>query len=213
MSPDSASVGRFAMKTQKAQGLDDRKVVGGFTLIELLIVVAIIGILTAIAVPNFLDAQIRSKVSRVRADHHALAIAFESYHVDHNAYPPIAVPPRFVIFTGWWLDGTYQLTTPVDYINTASTRDPFPKPDRWPQTDPYQTNSYVHYDLTNPIMYRGYVKKNMYYMLNSFGPGKDIADEGLPWGFVPYDSTNGLVSIGHIMYYGPAGTLYFYAGP
>jgi prepilin-type N-terminal cleavage/methylation domain-containing protein len=59
----------------------------GFTLIELLIVVAIIAILAAIAVPNFLEAQTRSKVSRVRADLRSLATGVESYFVDNNSYP------------------------------------------------------------------------------------------------------------------------------
>jgi type II secretion system protein G len=60
----------------------------GFTLIELLIVVAIIAILAAIAVPNFLEAQVRAKVSRVKSDHRSLATAIESYYVDHGTYPP-----------------------------------------------------------------------------------------------------------------------------
>ncbi|MCC6547634.1 prepilin-type N-terminal cleavage/methylation domain-containing protein [Candidatus Sumerlaeota bacterium] len=58
-----------------------------FTLIELLIVVAIIAILAAIAVPNFLEAQTRAKVSRAKADLRSLAIGAESYYVDNNAYP------------------------------------------------------------------------------------------------------------------------------
>ena len=59
----------------------------GFTLIELLIVVAIIAILAAIAVPNFLEAQVRSKVARVQTDMRSVAIALESYFVDNNDYP------------------------------------------------------------------------------------------------------------------------------
>ncbi|MCB2156524.1 type II secretion system protein GspG [bacterium] len=59
----------------------------GFTLIELLIVVAIIAILAAIAVPNFLEAQTRSKVSRAKADLRTLATGLESYRVDNNNYP------------------------------------------------------------------------------------------------------------------------------
>ena len=67
----------------------------GFTLIELLIVVAIIAILAAIAVPNFLEAQTRAKVSRVKADQRSLATAIESYSIDWNTYPPDAAAPQF----------------------------------------------------------------------------------------------------------------------
>ena len=59
-----------------------------FTLIELLIVVAIIAILAAIAVPNFLEAQTRAKISRAKADMRTLATGLESYAVDNNKYPP-----------------------------------------------------------------------------------------------------------------------------
>lgn len=59
-----------------------------FTLIELLIVVAIIAILAAIAVPNFLEAQVRAKVSRAVSDMRTLTTGIEVYFTDHNKYPP-----------------------------------------------------------------------------------------------------------------------------
>lgn len=56
----------------------------GFTLIELLIVVAIIGILAAIAVPNFLNAQTRAKVARSYADMKSIGTAIESHRLDRG---------------------------------------------------------------------------------------------------------------------------------
>jgi len=58
-----------------------------FTLIELLIVVAIIAILAAIAVPNFLEAQTRAKVARVTADMRTMTTAVELYRIDNNKLP------------------------------------------------------------------------------------------------------------------------------
>ena len=59
----------------------------GFTLIELLIVVAIIGIIAGIAIPNFLGARTKARVTRAFADMRALADALESYSVDNISYP------------------------------------------------------------------------------------------------------------------------------
>jgi prepilin-type N-terminal cleavage/methylation domain-containing protein len=109
----------------------------GFTLIELLIVVAIIAILAAIAVPNFLEAQTRAKVSRARADVRSVATAMESYTVDNNKAPlmrhraagrrPVhdfVTPPGTTARS--WPQATLpiELTTPIAYI-TSLLDDPF----------------------------------------------------------------------------------------
>jgi prepilin-type N-terminal cleavage/methylation domain-containing protein len=92
----------------------------GFTLIELLIVVAIIAILAAIAVPNFLEAQTRAKVSRTLADMRSLATGMEAFRVDHNLYPvgtdnPAMMPQEVA-------DAVTQIAGGYDFY-TFATRD------------------------------------------------------------------------------------------
>jgi prepilin-type N-terminal cleavage/methylation domain-containing protein len=94
---------------------------GAFTLIEILVVVSIISILAAIAVPNFLNAQTRSKVSRIMSDQRTIATALESYKVDNRTYPfrtPHKIPGAFLAGA----DVTKRakdyvaLTSPVAYL-------------------------------------------------------------------------------------------------
>lgn len=58
----------------------------GFTLIELMIVVAIIGILAAIAIPNFIKFQCRSKQSEAKVNLKALYVAEEAYYSEFDQY-------------------------------------------------------------------------------------------------------------------------------
>ena len=97
-----------------------------FTLIELLVVIAIIAILALIAVPNFLEAQVRAKVSRVMADERSLATAIEAYAVDWGAYPIV----MYNVARGnqdnrGGIHMVFNLTTPVGYIGSVDIKDPF----------------------------------------------------------------------------------------
>jgi type IV pilus assembly protein PilA len=67
---------------------------GGFTLIELMIVVAIIGILAAIAIPNFLRFQLKAKSSEGKTNLAAIRTAEESYYSEFGTYvSALASPP------------------------------------------------------------------------------------------------------------------------
>ncbi|HPS01472.1 MAG TPA: type II secretion system protein [Candidatus Sumerlaeota bacterium] len=60
----------------------------GFTLLELLFIVAVISVLAAISVPNFLEAQTRSKIARTEQQIEILADALEAYQLDQGDLPP-----------------------------------------------------------------------------------------------------------------------------
>ena len=62
----------------------------GFTLIELMIVVLIIGILAAIAIPNFVSMQDRAKEGGVKSNMHTVQLAVEDYAVQNDGVYPVA---------------------------------------------------------------------------------------------------------------------------
>lgn len=105
-----------------------------FTLIELLVVVTIITVLAAIAVPNFLEAQVRSKMARVMSDQRTLSSAIQAYALENNRYMDVGNPsfsgagltllPRYAQ-PGYAEAALPKLTTPIAYLNDATLDDPF----------------------------------------------------------------------------------------
>ena len=184
-----------------------------FTLIELLIVVAIIAILAAIAVPNFLEAQTRSKIARAQADMRSIGLALEAYKIDWNKYAPQKTPnPPYAMIQAV-VNRLTCLSTPVAYLSSIPT-------DPWEHKDLLKTGAYRAYVYAykpdsvllnastwgSPIW--GGPSSPYMWLLEGYGPtqlgGATASTPGM-WfnGFNQYDPTNGTVSWGHIIRRGP----------
>lgn len=186
----------------------------GFTLIELLIVVAIIAILAAIAVPNMLEAQVRARVSRAQSDLRAIATAIETYRVDHNAYPTMIEPgfgggvaPLAGSDLKWWYVPN-ALSTPIAYVATADLQCPFGG-DIARKGD-FPDNIWRRYSHENVIELEE--KAGKYPVLaGKYGPGQHAHEQLGAWRalcigpdrawnpMIAYDPTNGTISAGNIM--------------
>lgn len=155
----------------------------GFTLIELLIVVAIISILASIALPNFLNAQVRAKVSRAKSDMRTLSMGLNMYLVDHNMYPE---GRSF---------GLYKLTDPIAYLSDIPT-------------DIFTESSFYQYGgapPVNPSRFllassgpdgdRDTTDLNLYPGIHS----PYINDTEGTFDLIKYDPTNGITSSGDIL--------------
>jgi prepilin-type N-terminal cleavage/methylation domain-containing protein len=169
----------------------------GFTLIELLIVIAIIMILIAIALPNFLDAQARAKVTKTEGDLKSLEFAITAYQLDWREY-----------VGNFRLD---RLTTPIGYI-MAIPEDPF---------GPIRDSDYGYNAVLNaygrPIkrfyIYHGpptfddhpdMIRVGVRWVLTGLGPDGGWFDSpnGAPK-YPRYSATNGSRSRGNIEVVGP----------
>ncbi len=177
----------------------------GFTLIELLIVVAIIGILAAIAVPNFLNAQVRAKIAKAEAEMRNLSTALESYRLDNNYYPPwINENGSARNGQGAWLGISNRfnaLTSPISYLGGIPV-DPFIITHLENQEAVYDTYDYV--DAWSTINWLGSTSLGASFRCSMWRVASAGPDATMTYGnVVNYDSTNGLQSRGDLVRIGP----------
>ena len=164
-------------------------------MIELLIVVAIIGILAAIAVPNFMAAKLRANVARAVSNMRSVETGLESYFLDNNSYTSRAWDPHY--------EGFAMLTTPVAYMNGEDAfRNPF-KPRNYFSThvDGREVDPFFELGTwkTSGSAFKKEFPTNAW-LLESSGPdfGDDYNANNYPQQGLVYQTSNGLKSHGDI---------------
>ena len=171
----------------------------GFTLIELLIVVMIIAILAAIAVPNFLEFQVRAKVARVKSDFRVYKLGLEAYAVDNGIYPPDNGGQMLDLPNTW-----SRLSTPIAYLSTIPGS---------PFDEDQTVGLNKQYEYWRGNLDAGTLEHGIYYRITSVGPNQISEYEQACCSNYPnhiakktpqffnglYDPTNGTVSMGDLM--------------
>jgi general secretion pathway protein G len=170
-------------------------------LLNFLFTFMVIIIFALIAVPNFLEAQTRSKVSRTRSDMRTMATALEAFRVDYNSFVPYTDDPQSAIA----LDPSVTPSTPTFVAVSDMTYG-------YSLTTPIAYISRYYEDVFNPGRPLCYITKNNHWLVYSPGPdgifdltSKDYLshvygqNSDMDW-ILPftYDPTNGTVSGGDI---------------
>ena len=206
---------------------------GSYALVELLIVIAIIIIISAIAVPNLISANIKAKVKGIKSEMGSIAIALEDYRIDDEAGnypiqpgpgydPDVIAQPNIafddhddaiglgeLIFPEGASDPVYLYRIPGDPFNDSGEEE-------WNGTSGAHNNHYCYF--TADAERQSSSTEAKYWALVSYGPDKDqnIDSYTKAWNAVDpnapnhntyknlvYDPDNGITSSGDIVIIGP----------